>query len=200
VLAAVVVNLHAYDAESDTEMLVALHLPSRCGSPSRSRTWAGRSGRTSGAWTSSASPASVHLLRVDRARGRCAHGSDRGDPRAGGSRRRAGGRAGAAVGSGGRGGRGRLARGVEAARHREHGSGAHDAMHPALRGDARLRRSRLCRDRARRRIRSRAPQRHRRPAGRLAVGAGRVPESAPEALAVAASPRSSLGASPCIST
>ena len=78
----------------------------------------------------------VHLLRADRARGRRAHGFDRGDPRAHRGRRRADRRVGAALGSGGRRDRGRLARRVEAAGRGEHGAGAHDALHAAVRGDA----------------------------------------------------------------
>ena len=107
----------------------------------------------------------VHLLRADRARGWRAHGLDRRDPRAHGGRRRPDRRVGAALGSGGCRDRGRMARRVEATGRREHGAGAHDALHAAVRGDAGRRRRRLRRDRARRRVRSRAPQRLRRPAG-----------------------------------
>ena len=107
----------------------------------------------------------VHLLRADRARGWRAHGSDRCDPRTHRGRRRPDRRVGAALGSGGCRDRGRVARRVEATGRREHGAGAHDALHAAVRGDAGLRRRRLRRDRARRRVRSRAPQRLRRPAG-----------------------------------
>ena len=64
----------------------------------------------------------VHLLRADRARGRRAHGPDRGDPRAHGGRRRRDRRVGAALGSGRRRGRRRVARRVEAAGRREHGA------------------------------------------------------------------------------
>ena len=107
----------------------------------------------------------VHLLRADRARGRRAHGVDRRDPQAHGGRRRPDRRVGAAFGSGGCRDRGRLARRVEATGRREHGAGAHDAVHAAVRGDAGLRCCRLRRDRARRRVRPRPPQRLRRAAG-----------------------------------
>jgi hypothetical protein len=56
-VAALVVNLFPWGADSDTEVLVALSLPSFSRSRSRMRTWAARSDRTSGAWTSSASRA-----------------------------------------------------------------------------------------------------------------------------------------------
>ena len=72
---------------------------------------------------------------------------------------------GAAFGSGGCRDRGRVARRVEATGRGEHGAGAHDALHAAVRGDAGRRCRRLRRDRARRRVRSRAPQRLRRAAG-----------------------------------
>ena len=107
----------------------------------------------------------VHLLRADRARGWRAHGLDRCDPRAHGGRRRPDRRVGAALGSGGCRDRGRVARRVEATGRGEHGAGAHDALHAAVRGDVGRRRRRLRRDRARRRVRSRAPRRLRRPAG-----------------------------------
>ena len=57
VLAALVVNLYPWGADSDTEALVASVCPSCSGSRSPTRTWAARSDRTSGAWTSSASRA-----------------------------------------------------------------------------------------------------------------------------------------------
>ncbi len=57
-LAALVVNLYPWDADSSTEELVAIHLPVVLWFASPTRTWAARSSRTSGAWTSSASRAS----------------------------------------------------------------------------------------------------------------------------------------------
>ena len=58
VLAALVVNLYPCGADSDTEALVVAQLCLSCsGSWSPTRTWAARSDRTSGAWTSSASRA-----------------------------------------------------------------------------------------------------------------------------------------------
>ena len=106
----------------------------------------------------------VHLLRADRARRRRAHGSDRCDPRAHGRRRRPDRRVGGAVGCGRRRDRGGVARRVEAACRREHGAGADDALHAAVRGDAGRRRRGLRRDRARRRVRPRPRRRLRRPA------------------------------------
>ena len=82
-----------------------------------------------------------------------------------GGRRRHGRRVGAAVGSGGRRHRRCVARRVERASRGEHGAGAHDALHAAVRGHARSRRRRLRGDRARRRLRPRPRQRLRRPAG-----------------------------------
>ena len=38
-----VVNVYPYDTDSDTEILVAAHLPSCCGSRWRTRTWVARS-------------------------------------------------------------------------------------------------------------------------------------------------------------
>ena len=78
----------------------------------------------------------VHLLRADRARRRRADGADRGDPPADGHRRRSGRPVDPALGRGGRRRRGRLAGRVEATGRREHGAGAHDALHPDVRGDA----------------------------------------------------------------
>ena len=66
VLAALVVNLYPWGADSDTEAFgtdsdteasSSSACPSRSGSWSPTRTWAARSDRTSGAWTSSASRA-----------------------------------------------------------------------------------------------------------------------------------------------
>ena len=166
VLAALVVNLYPYDADSDTEMLVALHLPVVLWFVGRLPVH-GRHDPIARA-AHGLRPLHgrvVHLLRADRARGRRAHGADRRDPRAHRGRRRPDRRVGAAFGSGGRRDRGRVARRVEAAGRGEHGAGAHDALHAAVRGDAGRRRRRLRRDRARRRVRPRAPQRLRRPAG-----------------------------------
>ncbi len=107
----------------------------------------------------------VHLLRANRARGRGAHGPDRCDPRTRGGRPRPDRRVGAAVGSGGRRDRGRVARRVEAAGRREHGAGSGDALHAAVRGDAGRLRRRLRGDRSRGRLRPRPRQRLRCPAG-----------------------------------
>ena len=165
-LAAVVVNVYPYAADSDTEMLVALGLPvvlvvrGRLPVHGRHDPIARAAhglrplhGRV------------VHLLRADRARRWRAHGVDRCDPRAHRGRRRSDRRVGAAFGSGGCRDRGRVARRVEAAGRGEHGARADDALHAALRGDAGRRGRRLRRDRARRRVRSRAPRRLRRAAG-----------------------------------
>ena len=75
----------------------------------------------------------VHLLRADRARRRRADGPDRRDLRAGGGRRRPDRRVGAARRRGGRRDRGRVARRVEATGRGEHGAGADDALHAAVR-------------------------------------------------------------------
>ena len=48
-IAALVVNVYPWAADSDTEVLVALSLPVAPGSPSAFRTWAARFDRTSGA-------------------------------------------------------------------------------------------------------------------------------------------------------
>ena len=66
---------------------------------------------------------------------------------------------------GGRRDRGRVACRVEAAGRGEHGAGAHDALHAAVRGDAGRLGRRLRGDRSRRRLRPRPHQRLRRPAG-----------------------------------
>ena len=77
------------------------------------------------------------LLRADRARRGCAARAHRPDPGADRSRhRRASRRVGAAVRRGRCGDRRGLARRVETARGREHGAGAHDAVHPVVRRDA----------------------------------------------------------------
>ena len=166
VLAALVVNLYPYDADSDTEVLVALHLPvvlwfvvayPYMGGTIRSHERRMDFVRFTGEWfiyyvlialgggvlmgltAAILEPTGVDVDRI--AEWVLPSGA-----------------AGAVD-------RGRMARRVEAAGRREHGAGAHDALHAAVRGDAGLRRRRLRRDRARRRVRSRAPQRLRRPAG-----------------------------------
>ena len=167
VLAALVVNLYPYAADSDTELLVALHLPvvlwfavayPYMGGTLRSHERRMDFVRFTGEW--------VHLLRAHRARRRRAARAHRGDPRADRRRRRrAGRRVGAAVGRGRRRDRGGVARGVQAARRGEHGAGAHHALHPAVRPDADRRRGHLRRVRdRRRRVRPRAARRLRRPA------------------------------------
>ena len=57
VLAALVVNLYPYDADADTEALVALHLPVVLWFVVAYPYMGGTIRRTSGAWTSSASRA-----------------------------------------------------------------------------------------------------------------------------------------------
>ncbi len=106
----------------------------------------------------------VHLLRADRARRWGAHGTDSAHPRTHGCRRRTDRRVGAAVRRGRCRDRGCVARRVEATGRGEHGAGAHDALHTAVRGDAGRRRRRLRRHQAWRRVRSRTPQHLRRPA------------------------------------
>ena len=125
VLAALVVNLYPWGADSATEVLVA--------APSARRPLVRGRLPVHGRHAPIARAAHglrplhgrvVHLLRADRARGRRAHGSDRCDPRAHGGRRRSDRRVGAALGSGGCRDRGRVARRVEAAGRGEHGAGA----------------------------------------------------------------------------
>src|SRR5215211_8605229 len=165
VVAALVVNLYPYRADSATEVLVALHLPvvlwfalaypymgGTIRSHERRMDFVRFHGRM------------VHLLRADRARGWGAHGAHRAHPRTHGCRRRVGSRVGAAVRRRGCRDRGRVARRVEATGRGEHGAGAHDALHAAVCGDAGRRRRRLRRDRAWRGVRSRTPQRLRRTA------------------------------------
>ena len=103
VLAALVVNLYPYDADSDTEMLVALSSARRAVVRGRLPVH-GRHDPIARA-AHGLRPLHgrmVHLLRADRARRRRADGADRGDPRAHGRRRRPDRRVGAAVGGGGR--------------------------------------------------------------------------------------------------
>jgi hypothetical protein len=56
-LAALVINVYPYDLDSDTEILVALHLPVVLWFAIAFPYMGGRSDRASGAWTSSASRA-----------------------------------------------------------------------------------------------------------------------------------------------
>ena len=58
VVAALVVNIYPWDVDSATEMLVALHLPVLLWFVVAYPYMGGTIGRTSGAWTSSASRAS----------------------------------------------------------------------------------------------------------------------------------------------
>ena len=90
VLAALVVNLYPWGVDSATEALVAVHLPVVL--------WFVVAYPYMGGTLAFARAAHglrplhgrmVHLLRADRARGRRAHGVDRGDPRTHGGRRRA---------------------------------------------------------------------------------------------------------------
>ena len=86
VVAALVINLYPWDADSNTEILAALHLPvvlwfviafPYMGGTLRSRAAHG---------LRAVHRRVVRLLRADRARGRRAHGTDRGHPRAHGDR------------------------------------------------------------------------------------------------------------------
>jgi hypothetical protein len=99
----------------------------------------------------------VHLLRADRAWRMGAGGADRGHPRTGRCRSRADLRVGDAIRGGRSSGRGRVARGVQAAGRGEHGAGPHHDLHTPVRCDAGRRRGGLRRDRAGRHLRPRTP-------------------------------------------
>ena len=167
VLAALVINLYPWEADSATEELAALHLPvvlwfavayPYMGGTIRSHERRMDFVRFTGEWF-------IYYVLIALGGG-VLMGLTAGDPRAHGGRRRADRRMGAALGSGRWRHRGCMARRVEATGRREHGAGAHDALHASVRPDAGRRRRRLRRDRARRCVRSRAPQRLRRSAGR----------------------------------
>ena len=149
-VAAVVVNVYPYDADSDTELLAAAHLPvvlwfvvayPYMGGAVRSHERRMDFVRFTGEWC-------IYFVLIALGggvlMGLTAAILEPVDPdlaeRVAGVDR--------ALGRGGRRDRGRLARGVEAARRGEHGAGAHDALHPDVRGDAGRRRDRLRRDRA----------------------------------------------------
>ena len=165
VLAALVVNLYPWAADSATEALVALHLPvvlwfavayPYMGGTIRSHERRMDFVRFTGEWF-------IYYVLIALGGG-VLMGLTAGILETNRGRRRPDRCVGAAFRSGGCRDRGRMARRVEATGRREHGAGAHDALHAAVRGDAGLRCRRLRRDRARRRVRSRAPQRLRRPA------------------------------------
>ena len=182
VFAALLINLYPYDANSDTEILVALHLPvilwfaisfPYMGGTLRSHERRMDFVRFTGEWF-------IYYV-LDRARWSSADGPDRGNLQPRGRRCRPGRSLGPARRRRGWSDRRRVARRVEAAGRGEHGAGADDALHAAVRVHAGLRDSRLRRDGTRRRVRPRPPQRLRRPVvGRprarpvRAVGTGSV--------------------------
>ena len=78
VLVALVVNLYPYARTRPPSSSSRSICPSCCGSRSPTRTWAARSDRTSGAWTSSVSPASgSSTTRSSRSVAACCSGSPR---------------------------------------------------------------------------------------------------------------------------
>ena len=144
-LAALVVNLYPFGADSATELLVALHLPvvlwfvvayPYMGGTLRSHERRMDFVRFTGEWF-------IYYVLIALGGGVLVGLTALILQPIGADRRPAGRRVGAAVGRGRRGDRRRVARGVQAAGGGEHGAGADDALHAAVRRDADRRRGHL---------------------------------------------------------